>query len=144
MKVQLKQLTDTAILPIRGSDSAAGYDLSADISSDIIINPHETVLIGTGLSVAIPEGYFGGVYARSGLSLKEGLRPANCTGVIDSDYRGEIKVSLHNDSNEERIVKPAQKIAQLVISPYLQVTFDIVDELDDTVRGDGGFGSTGR
>ena len=110
MKVQLKKLTDTAILPSRGSDSAAGYDLSADISSDVIIKPHETKLIGTGISVAIPDGYFGGIYARSGLSLREGLRPANCTGVIDSDYRGEIKVSLHNDSNEARTISPQERI----------------------------------
>ncbi len=143
MKVQLKKLTDTAILPTRGSDSAAGYDLSADISSDVIIKPHETKLIGTGISVAIPDGYFGGVYARSGLSLREGLRPANCTGVIDSDYRGEIKVSLHNDSNEARTITPHERIAQLVIMPYLEVTFDEVSELNDTIRGTGGFGSTG-
>ncbi len=143
MKVQLKKLTDTAILPSRGSDSAAGYDLSADISSDVIIKPHETKLIGTGISVAIPDGYFGGVYARSGLSLREGLRPANCTGVIDSDYRGEIKVSLHNDSNEARTISPQERIAQLVIMPYLEVTFDEVSELNDTIRGTGGFGSTG-
>ncbi len=143
MKVQLKKLTDTAILPSRGSDSAAGYDLSADISSDVIIKPHETKLIGTGISVAIPDGYFGGVYARSGLSLREGLRPANCTGVIDSDYRGEIKVSLHNDSNEARTISPQERIAQLVIMPYLEVAFDEVSELNDTIRGTGGFGSTG-
>ncbi len=143
MKVQLKKLTDTAILPSRGSDSAAGYDLSADISSDVIIKPHETKLIGTGISVAIPDGYFGGIYARSGLSLREGLRPANCTGVIDSDYRGEIKVSLHNDSNEARTISPQERIAQLVIMPYLEVTFDEVSELNDTIRGTGGFGSTG-
>ena len=143
MKVQLKKLTDTAILPSRGSDSAAGYDLSADISSDVIIKPHETKLIGTGISVAIPDGYFGGIYARSGLSLREGLRPANCTGVIDSDYRGEIKVSLHNDSNEARTISPQERIAQLVIMPYLEVAFDEVSELNDTIRGTGGFGSTG-
>ncbi len=143
MKVQLKKFTDTAILPSRGSDSAAGYDLSADISSDVIIKPHETKLIGTGISVAIPDGYFGGIYARSGLSLREGLRPANCTGVIDSDYRGEIKVSLHNDSNEARTISPQERIAQLVIMPYLEVTFDEVSELNDTIRGTGGFGSTG-
>lgn len=144
MNIQLKKLTTTAMLPERGSDSAAGYDLFADISSEEEIKPHETKLIGTGISIAIPEGYFGGIYARSGLSLKEGLRPANCTGVVDSDYRGEVKVSLHNDSNEVRKITPNQKIAQLVIVPFLPVTFDEVDTLDETKRGEGGFGSTGK
>lgn len=144
MNIQIKKLTDTAILPDRGSEYAAGYDLFADISNEEEIKPHTTKLIGTGLAVAIPEGYFGGVYARSGLSLKEGLRPANCTGVIDSDYRGEVKVSLHNDSDEVRVVTPNQKIAQLVISPFLEVTFDEVNDLDETSRGSGGFGSTGK
>ncbi len=144
MKVELKKLTTTAIIPERGSVSAAGYDLFADVSEDVEIKPHETKMIGTGVAIAIPEGYFGGVYARSGLSYKEGLRPANCTGVIDSDYRGEIKVTVHNDSNDTRIVKPGQKMAQLVIQPYLSVEFDEVEELDETQRGQGGFGSTGK
>lgn len=144
MKVELKKLTTTAIIPERGSVSAAGYDLFADVSEEVEIKPHETKMIGTGVAIAIPEGYFGGVYARSGLSYKEGLRPANCTGVIDSDYRGEIKVTVHNDSNESRIIKPGQKMAQLVIQPYLSVEFDEVEELDETQRGQGGFGSTGK
>lgn len=144
MKIEIKKLTNSAIIPERGTHYAAGYDLFSDIDADLIISPHETKMIGTGLSVAIPEGYFGGIYARSGISAKEGLRPANCTGVIDSDYRGEIKVALHNDSNEERIVKPAQKIAQLVIQPFLSVEFSEVSELSETERGEGGFGSTGK
>ncbi len=144
MDIKLMKLTDTAIIPIRGTSSSAGYDLCADISSAIEIKSGETIMIGTGISMAIPEGYYGGVYARSGLSSKEGLRPANCTGVIDSDYRGEIKVPIHNDSKETRTIKSGQKIAQMIISPYLEVTFSETDELDDTNRGKDGFGSTGK
>ena len=144
MNIALKKLTETAKLPERGSVMAAGYDLFADLTEEIEILPHPTTMIGTGIAVAIPEGYFGGVYARSGLSAKEGLRPANCTGVVDADYRGEIKVALHNDSDEKRAVAPGQKIAQLVISPFLSVSFFEVDNLDETERGEGGFGSTGK
>ena len=144
MEIKLKKLNDAAKIPERGSDYAAGYDLFANISENVEILPHETKLIGTGISCAIPAGYFGGIFARSGLSLKEGLRPANCVGVIDADYRGEIKVSLHNDSEVKRVVEPNQKIAQLVVAPFLTVEFNEVDELDDTDRGEGGFGSTGK
>jgi len=144
VNIQLKKLSESALLPVRGSEYAAGYDLFSDIDSDVSIAPHETKLIGTGISVAIPDGYFGGIYARSGLSTKEGLRPANCTGVIDSDYRGEIKVPVHNDSNEIRIISPNQKIAQMIIQPFLSVEFEEVDSLDDTARGNKGFGSTGK
>ncbi len=144
MKVLIKKLTETAKLPYRGSESAAGYDLFADITEDIIIKPHETVMIHTGLACAIPEGYFGGIYARSGLASKEGLRPANCTGVVDSDYRGELMVALHNDSQEERSVVCGEKIAQMIIQPYLAAVFEETEELDETTRGTGGFGSTGK
>jgi len=144
VNIQLKKLSESALLPVRGSEYAAGYDLFSDIDSDVSIAPHETKLIGTGISVAIPDGYFGGIYARSGLSSKEGLRPANCTGVIDSDYRGEIKVPVHNDSNEIRVISPNQKIAQMIIQPFLSVEFEEVDSLDDTARGSKGFGSTGK
>lgn len=143
MIINIKRLTKTAILPTRGSASAAGYDLYADIE-ETRIQPGETTKIPIGISVEIPEGYFGGIFARSGLSTKEGLRPANCVGVIDSDYRGPIMVALHNDSNEERVITPQEKIAQLVIMPYLSVTFNEVEELSETVRGAGGFGSTGK
>lgn len=143
MEVKIKKLTDTAKIPTRGSEYAAGYDLYADITAAVIIKPHETAKIGTGLSVEIPDGYFGAVFARSGLASKQGLRPANCVGVCDSDYRGEYIVALHNDSEEERIVNPADRIAQLVVMPYLAVGFKEVDELSDTKRGVGGFGSTG-
>ena len=144
MILQIKKLTDTAKIPERGSSMAAGYDLVADIKDEVIIKPHTTFMVGTGVAVAIPEGYFGGIYARSGLSAKEGLRPANCTGVVDADYRGEIKVALHNDSEEKRTIAPGQKIAQMVVSPFLSVEFSQVEELDDTDRGEGGFGSTGK
>ncbi|MBQ4300279.1 MAG: dUTP diphosphatase [Lachnospiraceae bacterium] len=144
MNIDILTLSDSAKLPERGSDMAAGYDLFADIAEDIIIDPHTTAMIGTGLAVAIPEGYFGGIYARSGLSSKEGLRPANCTGVVDADYRGEIKVALHNDSDFERTITPGQKIAQMVIMPFLSVEFQQVEQLDNTDRGEGGFGSTGK
>ena len=144
MEIKLKKLNSNAKIPERGSNFAAGYDLFANIENPVTIEPHETLLIGTGIACAIPDGYFGGVFARSGLSLKEGLRPANCVGVIDSDYRGEIKVSLHNDSTQSRRVVPNQKIAQLVVIPFLTVSFNEVEELDDTDRGEGGFGSTGK
>ncbi|MBR1572574.1 MAG: dUTP diphosphatase [Lachnospiraceae bacterium] len=144
MNIDILTLSDSARLPERGSDMAAGYDLFADITEDIIIDPHTTAMIGTGLAVAIPEGYFGGIFARSGLSSKEGLRPANCTGVVDADYRGEIKVALHNDSDFERTITPGQKIAQMVIMPFLSVEFQQVEQLDNTERGEGGFGSTGK
>lgn len=144
MNINILRMTDSAKLPERGSVSAAGYDLFADVSQDVTIAPHETKMIGTGLAMEIPEGYFGGIFARSGLSTKEGLRPANCVGVVDSDYRGEIKVALHNDGEVPRVVTSAQKIAQLVVVPFLSIGFTEVSELSDTVRGEGGFGSTGK
>ena len=144
MEIKLKKLNDSAKIPERGSDYAAGYDLFANISENVEILPHETKLIGTGISCAVPEGYFGGIFARSGLSSKEGLRPANCVGVVDSDYRGEIKVALHNDSETPRTIVPNQKIAQFVVVPFLTVEFQEVAELDSTDRGEGGFGSTGK
>lgn len=144
MKIQIKKLTDTAILPERGSDYAAGYDLFADLKESVVLAPHKTAMIPTGLAMEIPEGYFGGIFARSGLASKEGLRPANCVGVVDADYRGEVKVALHNDGDAERVIAPGQKVAQLVIVPFLSVEFDEVETLSDTVRGAGGFGSTGK
>ncbi|WP_028236177.1 dUTP diphosphatase [Pseudobutyrivibrio sp. MD2005] len=144
MEINILRLTDSAKLPDRGSAFAAGYDLFADVAEDVTILPHETKMIGTGLAMEIPEGYFGGIFARSGLSAKEGLRPANCVGVVDSDYRGEIKVALHNDGEVPRVVTSAEKIAQLVVVPFLSVDFNEVSELSDTVRGAGGFGSTGK
>jgi dUTP pyrophosphatase len=144
MKINIKKLTDTAILPDRGSAYAAGYDLFADIKEELKIEAHKTAMLPTGLAMEIPEGYFGGIFARSGLASKESLRPANCVGVVDADYRGEVKVALHNDSDDVRIITPGQKIAQLVIVPFLSVEFEEVEALSDTVRGVGGFGSTGK
>ena len=142
--MKFKKLTSTAQAPTRGSNYAAGYDLSADVGSNVIIAPHTTVKIGTGLAVELPENTFGAIYARSGIASKEGLRPANCTGVVDEDYRGELVVALHNDSDVVRIVEPGERIAQFVVQPYVSVEFKEVEELSTTVRGVGGFGSTGK
>ena len=144
MKIQIKKLTETAILPDRGSAYAAGYDLFADVAEAVEINPHTTFMVPTGLAMEIPEGYWGGIFARSGLAAKESLRPANCVGVVDADYRGEVKVALHNDGEVARTITPGQKVAQLVVVPFLSVEFEEVAELSDTVRGVGGFGSTGK
>lgn len=141
--MKIKLLTDTAKVPTRGSEYAAGYDLYADISNETWIPENSNVLIGTGISAEIPEGYFGALFARSGLATKRGLRPANCVGVIDSDYRGEIKVALFNDSDTPTVISPQERIAQLVILPYANVDLEVVDDLTDTDRGEGGFGSTG-
>lgn len=144
IQVHMQKLNEFAVIPKRGSASAAGYDLTAAFAEEeMTLAPGESRLVGTGLAVAIPEGYFGGVFARSGLSLREGLRPANCVGVIDADYRGELKVPLHNDSTETRIVKRGERIAQLVILPFLAVDFEEAP-LSETERGSGGFGSTGK
>ena len=144
MEIKVKKLTPTAVIPKRESKGAAGADLSADIDKPVIIRPHETVKIPTGLSFELPEGTFGAIVARSGLSTKEGLRPANCFGIADEDYRGTYIVALHNDSEEARIVQPQQRIAQLVIIPYIAANFIECEELSDTERGEGGFGSTGK
>ncbi len=144
MHIQVKKLSDTAKLPVRGSAEAAGYDLFADLAEPVGIAPGETRMIGTGLAMEIPKGYFGAIFARSGLALKEGLRPANCVGVVDSDYRGPFMIALHNDSSEMRTIVPGERIAQMVVVPYLEVEFDVVRELEETSRGEGGFGSTGK
>lgn len=143
MKIDIKKLNDKALLPTRGSSEAAGWDLYSNNEEPIQVEAHSTVMIGTGLAMAIPNGYFGAVFARSGLATKQGLRPANCVGVIDSDYRGEVIVSLHNDSTEVKTINPKERIAQLVVMPYLSVEFDEKESLDETLRGSGGFGSTG-
>ena len=143
MRIQVKKLHPNAALPSAGSEHAAGYDLRACLDAPVTIPPHETVRVGTGLAIAVPEGWFGAVFARSGLATKQGLRPANCVGVCDSDYRGEYIVALHNDSGEPRIVRHGERIAQLVLLPYLPMRFEEVSELPETERGGGGFGSTG-
>lgn len=141
--MDIKILNDLAKVPTYGSIEAAGADLYAATSYDIEIRPHETVKIGTGIAIAVPRGYYGGIYARSGLATKQGLRPANCVGVIDSDYRGEVIVALHNDTDEPQWVPAGSRIAQLLIQPVMRTYFNVVDELEDTERGIGGFGSTG-
>ena len=145
MKINIQKLKNEALLPLRGSAFAAGYDLFACPDAEsVTIEPGETVRIGTGLAIEIPEGYFGAIFARSGLAAKQGLRPANCVGVADSDYRGEYIVALHNDSKETRVIHKGDRIAQLVILPFLAVDFQETSSLEETERGTGGFGSTGR
>lgn len=145
MIAKIKVLHSDSIMPTRGSDKAAGYDLYAHLDSDeIIIKPHETVLIGTGVSITPPEGYFGAIFARSGIATSQGLRPANCIGVCDEDYTGEYRIALHNDTDIPQMVTNKSRIAQLVFLPYINVYFDIVEELDKTERGASGFGSTGN
>ena len=119
-------------------------EIQVRFSEALTILPHKNAMIPTGLSMEIPEGYFGAIYARSGLATKEALRPANCVGVIDADYRGPIVVALHNDGEVPRIVAPGERIAQLVIQPFLETEFTLCDELDETDRGERGFGSTGK
>lgn len=143
MKVNIKKLKENAVIPTYGSEYAAGADLYACLEQDVTIESGETALIGTGLAVEIPEGYAGLVYARSGLASKKGLAPANKVGVIDADYRGEIMVALHNHSKQNAVIKPKERIAQMVVTPFLSVTYEEVNELTDTKRGTGGFGSTG-
>ena len=144
MKIKVKRVSKTAALPTRGSDSSAGYDLYADLTEDVEINPHETMKIDTGLQFELPEGYFAGIFARSGIASKEGLRPANCVGVCDSDYRGNYIIAVHNDSDAIRTVKVHQKIAQMIVLPFLPLEFEEVTELSESSRGEGGFGSTGQ
>ena len=130
-------------MPSKGSPQAAGYDLSACVDEPVTIPPHETVKIGTGLAICPPKGYFGAIFARSGLATKQGLRPANCTGICDEDYRGEYIVAIHNDSNEPKTISNGDRIAQLIFLPYLNYDFFEVEDLGKTERGAGGFGSTG-
>ncbi len=143
MEVRIKKLREDAVVPTYGSEFSAGADLYACETEDITIAPGETRLIHTGLSFEIPEGFGGFIYARSGLATKRGLAPANKVGVIDADYRGEVMVSLHNHSTEAQTVSPGERVAQLVIAPFLKAEFTVAEELSDTVRGTGGFGSTG-
>ncbi len=145
MKLRIKKLNEKAVIPTYGSDYSAGADLYALLDSDRIEIPaHETALVHTGLSFEIPEGYVGLVYARSGLATKKGLAPANKVGVIDADYRGEVMVSLYNQSDVTQTIDNGERIAQIVIAPFLKVEYEEADELSDTARGTGGFGSTGK
>jgi dUTP pyrophosphatase len=142
--VKIKKLNDNAVIPTYGSEFSAGADLYACEGKEIIIPSGETCLVHTGVAMEIPCGYVGLIYARSGLATKRGLAPANKVGVIDSDYRGEIMVALHNHSATEQTVSDGERIAQIVFTPYKTASFSVVDELDSTVRGEGGFGSTGK
>ena len=141
--VNTKKLNDNAVIPTYGSEYAAGADLYACIEDTVTIEPGETKLIPTGLAMELPIGYAGLIYARSGLASKKGLAPANKVGVVDSDYRGEVMVALHNHSNVSASIDPKERIAQLVITPYIAAIFNTVESLEDTARGEGGFGSTG-
>ena len=141
--VAVKKLDERAVLPTYGSDYAAGADLYALCDEEITFAPHETKLIKTGLAMEIPEGYAGLIYARSGLASKRSLAPANKVGVVDADYRGEVMVALHNHSDKPQTIAPMERIAQLVIAPFLKAEFTQTEELSSTVRGVGGFGSTG-
>ena len=142
--MKIKLLTNTATIPTRGSEYAAGYDLYAATAEAITIPAHTTIKIGTGLAFELPNHTFAAIFARSGLATKQGLRPANCVGVCDSDYRGEYIVALHNDSEEIRTIEPQERIAQMILMSYNNMIFHEVDELSETERGDGGFGSTGK
>lgn len=167
MKIEIKKLHDDVKIPTRGSAFAAGYDLYAYFGDTVTMNkneypsihhikmdnladkksinipPHTTAMIGTGISIAIPDGYFGAIYARSGLASKRGLRPANCVGVIDSDYRGEIVVPLFNDTEFGTKIEMHERIAQIIIQKFENIEFKMTNNLSSTERGDGGFGSTG-
>ena len=155
MDIKFKCLSETATMPTYAHANDAGMDLYADlhplqedieseVESYCLINPHSTKMISCGFAIAIPEGYFGGIYARSGLASKQSLRPANCVGVVDSSYRGEVMVALHNDSDEIQEIKHGQRIAQMLIQPVVSVALKQVEALDETERGEGGFGSSGK
>lgn len=144
MEIKIKKLYDDAIIPTRGSEYAAGYDLYAAIENNITVPAHSTEKIGTGLSFELPDETFAAIFARSGLATKQGLRPANCVGVCDSDYRGEYIVAIHNDTDEDKIIEPGERIAQMILMPYIPMTFVETDELSESERGQDGFGSTGK
>ena len=145
MPIKVKRLNKNAKLPVQGSDAAAGYDVFACLDSPFIkINPHETVKVSTGIAVSPPANTWIGVFARSGMATKLGLRPSNCTGVVDPDYRGPVIVAIHNDTDYAQTINNGDKIAQLIVMPRLTMEIEEVDELDETDRGSGGFGSTGN
>jgi len=146
MEIKIKKLYKDSIMPTYGSIASAGMDLYAHLEENtqiIIIKPHETVKIGTGIAVEPPVGYFGAIFARSGMATKQGLRPANCVGVCDWDYRGEYIVAIHNDTEQEQQIHNGDRIAQLVLLPYTTFNIVEVDDVSTTERGAGGFGSTG-
>ena len=142
-QVKIKKLNENAVIPTYGTASSAGADLYACLDAPAEIAPGETVMIHIGIALEIPEGYAGLIFARSGLASKKGLAPANKVGVIDADYRGEIMVPLHNHSGQTAVVEQGERIAQMVITPFLTADFAEAETLEDTDRGLGGFGSTG-
>ena len=142
--IKVKCLRPGAKLPVYGSSGAAGADLHACLDAPVTILPGQTAFIPTGLSMEIPVGCAGLIYARSGLACKQGLAPANKVGVIDSDYRGEFMVALHNHGDQCQTVEHGQRVAQLVITPVLTPAYEVCEDLTDTQRGVGGFGSTGK
>jgi dUTP pyrophosphatase len=144
LHLKVKKLKAGAAIPTRGSALAAGYDLYACLDEPVTIAPGAVVPVGTGLAMELPEGWFAAIFARSGLAVKQGLRPANCVGVCDADYRGEYIVPLYNDSPVPRTVDNGERIAQMVLLPCRPVSFELTEELGDTDRGGGGFGSTGK
>lgn len=144
MQIKIKKLRDNATLPMRGSNYAAGWDVTAAIDKPITIYPGHTTKIGTGLAMELPEGYYIAVQSRSGLATKRGLRVAQGTGICDSDYRGEYIVPLYNDSKTIQVINPGERIAQIILQQYAPMEFEVVDILTDTTRGEGGFGSTGK
>lgn len=143
MKINVKKVRESAKLPTYGSQYAAGADLYACTESEIEIAPHSTAMIPTGIALELPVGYAGFIYARSGLASKRGLAPANKVGVVDCDYRGEVIVALHNHGESAQKIAAGERVAQLVVAPYITADFEEVDELSSTERGTGGFGSTG-
>lgn len=144
MEIKIKKLNENAIIPTKAHAGDAGSDLYACLDEDVMILPGAAKPIGTGVAIAIPDGYFGAVFARSGLACREGVRPSNCVGVCDSGYRNEYIVYLRNDSHTPHVVRHGDRIAQLVVMPFLNIEFEEVDELDKTDRGLGGFGSSGK
>ena len=143
MEIRIKKLSENAITPTYGTEYSAGADLYSLSAESVIIPAHKTVLIKTGIAIEIPEGYCGLIFARSGMASKRGLAPANKVGVIDADYRGEIMLALHNHTDSDAVVEAGERVAQLAIVPFLKADFVISDELSETVRAAGGFGSTG-
>lgn len=142
--MRVKKLRSNAIVPTYGSAEAAGADLYACLEAEVTVEPGKTVFVPTGIAMEVPRGYAGLIYARSSLGTKRGLAPANKVGVIDSDYRGEVMVALHNHGTQAQILANGERIAQLVVTPVLAPSFELCDDLTDTDRGAGGFGSTGK
>lgn len=142
--LRIMLLDDHASCPVRATEGSVGYDLFASVEDEVVVNPGETRLVGCGFAMALEQGYAAFIYARSGLGIKHGIVPGNCVGVIDSDYRGEVKVGLRNHSGEPFVVRPGDRIAQMVVSRCELPELVVCDELDETERGSGGFGSTGK